>query len=63
MKKKYEKPTMKLVEWNFQDPICQTVYQQSPCVIIEQAESQTRVDHIHSFENGSLGEWNVTPSR
>ena len=32
MKKKYEKPTMKLVEWNFQDPICNTVYCGSPCI-------------------------------
>lgn len=63
MRKKYVKPTIKSVEWKFQDPVCSTVYMQSPCVVIEQTESQTRVDHIHSFENGSLGEWNVTPSR
>lgn len=63
MKKKYVKPTMKLVEWNFQNSICNTVYQQSPCIIIDQNESQTRVDHIHSFTNDALGDWNVTPSR
>lgn len=62
MKKKYVKPTMKAVEWNFQQPICNAVYQQSPCVIIDQAESQTRVDHIHSFQNGALGEWKETPN-
>ncbi len=61
MKKKYVTPTIKAVEWNFQQPICNAVYQQSPCIIIDQAESQTRVDHIHSFENGALGGWNETP--
>ena len=61
MKKKYVTPTIKAVEWNFQQPICNAVYQQSPCIIIDQAEPQTRVDHIHSFENGTLGGWNETP--
>lgn len=51
MKKKYEKPTMKLVEWNFQDPICNTVYQHSPCIVIEGVEGantrhDTRMDWV-----------------
>ncbi len=63
MKKKYVKPTMKLVEWNFQNPICNTVCQHSPCIVIDDEQAgTTRIDHIHHFTNDELGEWNVTPS-
>ena len=58
MRKKYVKPTIKSVEWKFQDPICNTVYQHSPCIVIEDEEGantrhDTRMDWVH--ENVS---WN-----
>ena len=62
MRKKYVKPTLNLVEWEFQDPICSTVYQHSPCIVIEGEEGantrhDTRMDWIdenvtwHDFNN------------
>ena len=63
MRKKYVKPTLNLVEWKFQDPICNTVYQTSPCIIIDdEAAGNTRIDHIHSYSSDELGSWAQTPS-
>lgn len=62
MRKKYVKPTIKSVEWKFQNPVCVTMYEGSPCIKINETESQTRLDHVQSFGHGDLGEWNVVGS-
>lgn len=52
MKKKYEKPTMKLVEWNFQNPVCNSgICQLSTKCISSEAG---RVDVKMNNFNGSL---------
>ena len=52
MKKKYEKPTMKLVEWNFQNPVCNSgICQLSAKCISSEAG---RVDVKMNNFNGSL---------
>lgn len=62
MKKMYVKPTIKTVEWDFQNPVCNTVYQHSPCMIIDdEAAGTTRIDHIHSYSSDELGSWTQTP--
>ena len=54
---------MKLVEWNFQNSICNNMYVNSTCIIIDDEQlGSTRSDHIHSFSDGQLGNWNTTPS-
>lgn len=61
MKKKYVKPTMKLVEWNFQNPICNTVCQHSPCIIIDDNDGgHTRRDTRMNWINQDLtwNDWN-----
>ncbi len=60
MKKKYVTPTMKAVEWNFQQPICNAVYQQSPCIhVINNDGNGTRIDHIQTWEEvpGGWNDW------
>lgn len=62
MRKKYVKPTIKSVEWKFQDPICNTVYQHSGCIIIDDdAAGNTRHEHVHSYSSDDLGSWTQTP--
>ena len=52
MKKKYEKPTMELVEWNFQNPVCNSgICQLSTKCISSEAG---RVDVKMNNFNGSL---------
>lgn len=63
MRKEYVKPSMRLVDWNFQDPVCSTVYQNSLCIKVDDEEAGTRIDHIHSYSDRQNGEWNVVPSR
>lgn len=59
MKKKYVKPTMKAVEWNFQQPICNAVYQHSPCVVVEGEEgANTRHDTRMDWVNDTNVRWN-----
>lgn len=61
MKKKYVKPTMKLVEWNFQRPICNTVCQHSPCIhIIDNDGNGANIRHRGSWTNipGGWNDWN-----
>lgn len=56
MRKEYVKPSMRLVDWNFQDPVCNTVYQQSPCVhVIGDEGGKTHIDH-----RGTWGEGDIT---
>lgn len=62
MRKEYVKPSMRLVDWNFQDPVCSTVYQHSPCIVVDDNESVTRIDHVQSYGEGQLGPWNEIPS-
>lgn len=63
MRKEYVKPSMRLVDWNFQNPVCDTVYQNSPCIVVgDNTGGNTRHDHIHSYTDGELGDWNVTPT-
>ncbi len=51
MKKKYVKPTMKLVEWNFQNPICNSVcMMSSKCITSETGRVDTKMNNF----NGSL---------
>lgn len=52
MKKKYEKPTMKLVEWNFQDPICQSsiCLMSAKCITSETGRVNVSMNNF----NGSL---------
>ncbi len=61
MKKKYVKPTMKLVEWNFQNPICNTVCQHSPCIVIGDDEAQTRHDTRMDMYDDDLN-WHKWPN-
>lgn len=63
MRKEYVKPSMRLVDWNFQNPICETIYQHSLCIKVDDEEAGTRIDHIHSYNDGQNGGWNVVPSR
>lgn len=61
MKKKYVKPTMKLVEWNFQNSICNTVYQHSPCIIIggDEGGNTRRDTRMDKFDlNLTWHDWN-----
>ncbi len=58
MKKKYVKPTMKLVEWNFQNPICNTVMQHSPCIhVIGTDSGQTHAEHRGTWTEEDI-HWN-----
>lgn len=58
MKKKYVKPTMKLVEWNFQNPICNTVCQHSPCIhIIGDEGGNTHAEHRGTWTEEDI-HWN-----
>lgn len=60
MRKKYVKPTLNLVEWKFQDPICNNMYVNSACIhVINNDGSGTRIDHVQSWENipGGWNEW------
>lgn len=61
MKKKYVKPTMKLVEWNFQNPICNTVMQHSPCIIVGGKEVNTRHDTRMDWFDDDL-DWHKWPN-
>lgn len=38
MRKKYVKPTIKSVEWKFQNPVCVTMYEGSPCIKVRDYE-------------------------
>ena len=60
MKKMYVKPTIKTVEWDFQNPVCNTVYQNSLCVVIDQGDGNTRIDYYQDdFDQNSKWEsWN-----
>lgn len=59
MKKKYVTPTIKAVEWNFQQPICNAVYQQSPCVhVIGDEGGATHIDHRGTWRDGEIN-WNT----
>ncbi len=52
---------MKLVEWNFQNPICNTVCQHSPCIIIDDNDGgHTRRDTRMNWigENLTWHDWN-----
>lgn len=47
MRKKYVKPTLNLVEWKFQDPICQSVCQMSSkCITSEQGATTIQVNNF-----------------
>ncbi len=51
MRKKYVKPTLNLVEWKFQDPICQSVCQMSSkCITSETGRVNVSMNNF----NGSL---------
>ena len=56
----YVKPTIKTVEWDFQNPVCNTVYQNSLCVVIDQGDGNTRIDYYQDdFDQNSKWEsWN-----
>lgn len=63
MKKTYVKPTMKLVEWNFQRPICDSVYVNSACIhVINSDGNGTRIDHNETWTNipGGWNDWRPT---
>lgn len=58
MKKMYVKPTLKTVEWDFQNPVCATVYQQSLCIhVIGDEGGATHINHRGTWGNGEI-EWN-----
>ena len=51
MRKKYVKPTIKSVEWKFQNPVCVTMYEGSPCIhVINNDGNGTRIDHFQTWE-------------
>ena len=52
---------MKLVEWNFQNPICNTVCQHSPCIVIGDDEAQTRHDTRMDMYDDDLN-WHKWPN-
>lgn len=61
MKKTYVKPTMKLVEWNFQNPICNNMYVNSACIHIKNEDGRgIRIDHRVTRDNGEIiwNDWN-----
>lgn len=60
MKKMYVKPTIKTVEWDFQNPVCNTVYQCSPCIVIDQGDGNTRIDYYQDDFDQNLNweSWN-----
>lgn len=58
MKKMYVKPTIKTVEWDFQNPVCSTVYQQSSCVHVTGDENgASHIDHRQSWDDSEI-HWN-----
>lgn len=58
MKKMYVKPTIKTVEWDFQNPVCSTVYQQSLCIhVIDDEGGATHINHRGTWGNGEI-DWN-----
>lgn len=60
-KKEYTKPRIKLVEWEFSEAICNTVYTASPCIhIVDETSGTTRIDHRYSSEAGGI-QWNNWP--
>lgn len=60
-KKEYTKPSIKLVEWEFSEAICSTVYTASPCIkIVDASGGTTRIDHRSSTAAGGI-KWNNWP--
>lgn len=55
MRKEYVKPSMRLVDWNFQNPVCDTVCVQSPCIrVIGEEGGATHIDHRGSWKDGEI---------
>lgn len=48
MKKKYEKPTIKTVEWDFQNPVCNSGICQlsAKCITSEQGRTTIQVNNF-----------------
>ena len=54
----YVKPQIQVVEWNFNEEVCQRVYESSPCVKVELPDGAGKVDH--TYRGGDI-EWNRFP--
>lgn len=52
-KKEYTKPSIRLVEWEFNDAICQKIYNASLCIKIE---TESYINHVEN-RNTSSGTW------
>lgn len=62
MRKKYVKPTIKSVEWKFQNPVCSTVYCGSPCIRVQDYEgSNVRHDILQDMTDDNLT-WHTWPN-
>lgn len=59
MRKEYVKPSMRLVDWNFQNPVCNTFYEQSPCIhVVGEEGGQTHIDHRGTWNEDDVT-WNT----
>lgn len=59
-KRTYVKPQIQVVEWNFNEEVCQRVYESSPCVKVKLPDGQGRVDHTFHDKDYNI-EWNRFP--
>ncbi len=62
LKKKYSKPCVQEVEWDFSESICSTVISCSEingCIEVDATSAVNAVE----FRNSSTGEWTRTGSR
>lgn len=62
-KKEYTKPSIKLVEWEFSNAICQKIVTNSPtqCINVTKSGATTVFENRNSIEN--TGTWDRVGSR
>lgn len=62
-KKEYTKPSAKLVEWDFSEAICNTVYTASPTQCLNITKSGGTTVFENRSDINSIGEWDRVGSR
>lgn len=65
-KRKYTKPMVRVVQWDFNEAVCDTIYKCTYCIRIDGPEgSSTRVDARHTFNEGSISwtDWDGNGSK
>ena len=57
-KRKYVKPKLVVVEWDFNEAVCNKVYEQSPCIhVIGDEGGATHIDHRGTWKDNEIT-WN-----